>query len=165
MCHALPDNAWPCLSPFSYPCLDAQIQFLFWDAADEDSVWIASQRRPSTSSLHLCELNEQEHPGAESDVAICCALCKQVIWPVQKWEPSIVLFSRTLQHSSECKPKAGPTARRANGSAQGMICNRCQRHERTHSPEQNLGKQLSVNKVGASAMLICSVLNGSGKGG
>lgn len=129
---------------------------------------IVSGEHPSEDLLHLfytCELNEQEHPGAESDVAICCTLCKQVVWPVQKWESSIVLFSPTLRHSSERKPKAGPTVRRANGSAQGVIWNRCQRHERTHSPEQNLGKQLSVNKVGASATLICSVLNGSGKGG
>lgn len=90
---------------------------------------IVSGEHPSEDLLHLfytCELHEQEHPGAESDVAICCTLCKQVVWPVQKWESSTVLFSRTLRHSSECKPKAGPTVRRANGSAQGMIWNRCQ---------------------------------------
>lgn len=42
------------LVSISHPCLKAQIQFLFfWDAADEDSVWRASQWRPSTSFLHL----------------------------------------------------------------------------------------------------------------
>lgn len=128
---------------------------------------IVSGEHPSEDLLHLfytCALNEREHPGDESEVWICCTLCKQIILYVQKWVLSIVLFSRALDNSRECKLKAGPAVPRPSCSAQCITCHRCQSQRRTCSPEQNLGKLLEGDRVRDFCCVNPQFMNGSSRG-
>lgn len=97
--------------------------------------------------LHTCVLNEQECPGAESDVGIRCTFYRRVISHAQKEMLSIALFSWTLHNSRECKLKAGSTVPGPSCSAWWMASVRWRSLRRVCLPEQELGKRLQVNQA------------------